>query len=161
MKNRAFLVSILGIILINSCTIGFDIDSDPITIDVPNTLGAYLEQAIDVPPELHDSRATFTEVTVMYNVTKSDALSADVSIYVSPLQASSLLPGPGHEKIVDVSLIWSSSTLSGETVSTNIEYDLNHGYEQIYIGVKNMSVGLFNPVSVVMTIHFKGEYKLF
>ncbi len=161
MKFILLYISLTSLILLSSCSVPFDQDSDPITIEVPNTLGAYVEQAIDVPSELQDSNLEFTEVTIMYIVTKTDALTADVSLYVSPYETVSLMPGTDHEKIVDVSIAWNQRSQTGESYSTNIEYALNNGYQQIFLGVKNFSIGLINPVTVELTINFKGMYTVF
>ncbi len=161
MKHNALPLILLGILSATSCAVPFSVDSDSVSLVLPNTYGIYVENGISVPAEAKKSGVSFSEVTLYYTVTKTDPFAADVSLYVSPVQTVDNTLSSNDEKILDVHLPLDQNSVSGTTTSSNILNTLNSGFDQIVVGAKNFSLSPLSSITVDVTIHLQGDYALF
>lgn len=146
---------------LSGCSIPFDVNSDPITIELPTTYGVYLESTLTMPSEALRPNTVFNEVVVYYTIKKSDAFPCRIKAYASPDQTADNLQGSGDEQLFDVSLGASETSKSGSAVSPVIQSVLNLKQSVMVFGVENLTIDPLSTITVHVTLHLRGSYSLF
>jgi|GEM_PF-6251548 len=162
MKFLKVFTLVLLAAAISACSVSvpFSVSTKPLSISIPTTLNVYVETSVDIPPEARDSRLSFDEVTVSYNINKNDTYAAHVALYATEkTEADNIKSSP--ETLADVSMGLSDTSYSGSTVSTALKNRLNAHAANIVLGVENLTFNPIGNVTAEVVVNFKGHYKLF
>lgn len=159
MKSLYRIVSGLGVLfMLQSC--GFDISSDPATIELPNTYGINVEAVFETPQFILDHDVTFSDISIQYTVRKNDAFAANVKIYLSDDQMADVIQNGDDEVLINESLSISESQKSGAIESSLLPQILNNKQPYFVIGAQNLSLSPVSSVYIDIMIRYKGTYSL-
>ena len=159
--GRFSFLAFMSVLFVSGCAIPFDITTATMTIELPNTYGTYVEQAIEIPAEALTDGVTYSEIILYYTVRKSDSLAADVSLYASTDQVADHAKDPSDEKLIDVHLGLTDAEKSGEVISLKIRDALNNKQPKFVMGCENLSVGLLSSIFIDLELRVVGRYSPF
>lgn len=159
MKKFRSILTGLGIILfLQSC--GFDISSDPATIELPNTYGINVEGVFETPAFILNHEVNFSEISIQYTIRKNDAFSANVKIYLSDDQTADVIQNGDDEVLINESLGISESEKSGSISSSLLPTILNNKQPYFVIGAQNLSISPISSIYIDILIRYKGTFSL-
>ncbi len=147
----------VALIVLSSCGIPFSVDApeaaNAVSVDIPSTLGFYVERKVDIPAEARKPGITIDQVEVHYTITKTNGtIGGRLKIYASADTNADNTKGVNDEMILDKTLGISDTTVSGTAISAKIKEALNNKQDSFVIGVENLSVGVSLNLSLYTTV---------
>jgi hypothetical protein len=130
-------------LLLGACSVPFTRTTEPRTVTLPTTAGAYGEETVDIPEDALRDDVTFETVMLHYTVTKTGtAFTADVDLYATPeTEADNTKDGDG-EVLLRVTLSDSEASKSGNTESDVILEVLNNKQSSMVVGAEAFALTL-------------------
>jgi len=155
-------LNFISILLIFSCSIEipFDITTEYNNIEIPNTMGMYVEKLIESPTNTQNQNINFTSLTLNYIITNNTILSGEINIYIS-LKTNADNQKSNSTKIISVN-IPANQIITGATSNDILISAIKQ--KQFVIGLENASLsisGTSYKINFTYNINAKGRYKLY
>lgn len=148
MRIASFLAVVLALLLCG-CAIPFDIYTAESDMDIPATLGTYIEAVCNSPDQTQNSQITFSSLTLIYSITNTSPLSGTINLYLSLKTAAD---GDKSTATQILSVTVEGNSTAGGAVSPSILIDAIK-QPQFVIGLENSNLDLLT-YSATMTYRF-------
>ncbi len=153
-------VSVVALFAVG-CSIPFDIETDTTTIELPNTVGIYVEKEMEIPEDARREGLSFEEISLIYTVRADGTFSTEVTLYASKDQNADDIKSGAEEELLNVKLDPPKTEKSGVAVSQVMEDVLNARQAIFVIGAENLSTLPTSSIHLDIKLRLKGSYKLF
>lgn len=157
---RVLVFSILVLFSMSGCvlSIPFDITTESMSMDLPNTAGAYVEQIVDNPTVISNTGLNITELSLIYTISNQTAFSGTINLYVTLADIDDGVK-TGASNIMSVT-VQPNKVLTGTNNSPYLIQALKRS--KFVVGVETAAIAV--PFTTALTMQYqvraRGEYTI-